>query len=142
MSFKSDLYAYLTGVSALTTIVGTRIYPNFMTDPNSPRPYITYTLSTNENVDHLLDPSSLVRQTLQFDIWADAAVQSWDIQTQLRKALDGYRGTMNSATVVREVRLTSIFENVDGPNDGGNAPAHRLTMEFAFWYIRTTQGFS
>lgn len=140
--FKDDLYAYLGSISALSSLVGDRIYPNWVTDARQPRPYIVFTVASNENVDHLRDPSALVRQMVQFDIWGDVADDTWAVQTQLRKALDGYYGTMNSNTAVREARLQNILENVDGPNDGGEEPYHRLTMDVIFWYRRDTQGFN
>ena len=140
-AIKTDLYAYLTGYAGLSALVGLKVYPSFVMSSTPVKPFITYFISSNENVDYLLDPTDLCNISVQFDIWADTALECENIGNQLRFALDGYRGTMGTASI-RRIFLKGVYDGIDGPNDNTEQPEFRKTMDYDIWYFRTTLGYA
>ena len=88
MSLESDLYAYLSTHAALTSVVGTRIYPAPLPQACS-LPALTYSrISTATMYSHGGD-SALDAVRLQFDCWATSHTDVIALAAALRAALTG-----------------------------------------------------
>jgi len=104
MNIGQYIYAKLAATTAITDLVGTRIYPVFQPQ-NTAYPVIVY-LAKNEPHHLVKDQvSDLDTSVVTFHIWADAA-QGQDayasldaIDSALRTALDFVEGTAGSITV-------------------------------------------
>ena len=130
---KAALYAYLSGQSSITNIVGTNIYANWATY-DTPEPYII--ISRIDGADfapQLSQASDRIQSTVQLDIWGIASVQAETLAELLRGLLDGYTGAMGSEHIYA-MRQTSIFDGPLAPNDGANVATARSTMTFEVWH--------
>lgn len=99
------IYGKLSITSAITDLVGLRIYPVFLIQ-DAAYPAIVYTVN-NEPLDSRMKDKGPYhdRATVTFHIWADHAQgqQGYDdldaIDAALRTALDNVEGTVSGVTV-------------------------------------------
>jgi hypothetical protein len=87
---ESQIYSLLN-VSAVTSIVSTRIYP---TDPkeNTDWPFLVYKLSRDETNNTLTAVSSLNSYTLTVDLWTKSLSSQNTLSAAVQGQLSGYRG--------------------------------------------------
>lgn len=134
MTIKAALYTYLTAQSAVTSVVGQRVYPQ-QAPMNAQLPYITYQRIADPVQHHFEEATALASPTIQFDCWAKSDVEMQSVSEALRNVLDGFRGTM--ATVdVRSTALVSQDDTIERPDDGSEQSTFRTTMDFDIWYAR------
>lgn len=140
MSFKSDLWTYLTQDVGLSALVGDRIYPRFA--PSSAvRPFIIYSRIASTSVHHLgtasIQPSGLMRDMVQFDIYGETETSANDVKEALQDVLNGQELVMGN-TLVRRCFLSNEMDGFEAPTDGTNDSEYRETVEFLFWYFRSS----
>jgi hypothetical protein len=142
MSLRADLYAYLAAQSAVTDLVGTRIYPEWNASGNETLPYVVYTLISESRDPHLGSASGLVRSTVQIDVYA-ATTRSMDaVADAIRGELDGFRGTWNESTVVRECHLESRRNGHETDGQAGNVGVFRASLDYRIWHVETVPTFT
>jgi hypothetical protein len=107
------IYGILSATAAVTALVSTRIYPNNVPQ-NVIMPYISYTIVSTEPTltKDVISPLDTIRISL--DIYSVNYDTSQQIGAAVRKALDGYKGIINSQAVQR---IT-----FDGQGDGEYEP--------------------
>jgi hypothetical protein len=107
------IYGILSATAAVTALVSTRIYPNNVPQ-NVIMPYISYTIVSTEPTvtKDVISPLDTIRISL--DIYSVNYDTSQQIGAAVRKALDGYKGTINLQAVQR---IT-----FDGQGDGEYEP--------------------
>ena len=92
---EESLYTYLTSVSGITSLVGTRIYP-FRIAQGSTMPCLTYQrISTPRIITHDVSgkTGTLASPRFQFDAWGVTYAQVKSITEALRDALNGKSST-------------------------------------------------
>lgn len=132
MKIGQYIYAKLAATTAVTDLVGTRIYPVYMPQ-DAAYPCIVYMA---DNVPHHLvkdQPSDLDRSTVRFHIWASAAqgengyAALDNIDAALRTALDYVEATAGGVTVGNC--------HYDGSNDIRNEEMTLLGREAIYTFI-------
>ncbi len=105
MNLGKYIYGKLSAASAITDLVGTRIYPIFLPMTAS-YPAIVYMVNNTPNDRGMKDrPADHDKAIVTFHIWVDHAQgqQGYDdldaIDTALRTVLDYVEGTVNAVTV-------------------------------------------
>lgn len=140
MSFKSDLWTYLTQNTDLSAAVGDRIYPGFAPS-SAARPFIIYSRISSDSTHHLgtasIAPGGLMRDVMQFDIYAETESAANEVKEILQDVLNGQEMVMGG-TQIRRVFLSNETDGMEPPSDGTNDAEYRETMEFVFWYLRPT----
>jgi hypothetical protein len=122
---ESDLYSYLSGVSAVSALAGTRLYPLIL--PQAPTyPAITYTVQGADRDYTYCGPSGLVKKDIQIDAWGSTYAAAKALQDVLRVALDGFVGLMGNTRVHRVEILAEIDVYEDEPQ------AYRSSYSFVF----------
>ena len=129
MSFLGDIKAKVAGVAAITSIVGTKIYPG-MVPTSQDLPYLTYEVVGYEGVHNILSASGIASFSVQFDaIGTQLQVES--IAEGLRNALDGFRGIFNNNTTVNYCTLLSQIDNsVLEAKAANQLICYRRTLDF------------
>ena len=105
MQLGKYIYGKLSATTAITDLVGTRIFPVFLPQ-TADYPAIVYTVN-NTPLDRSMksEPADHDRATVTFHIWADHAQgqQGYDdldaIDAALRTTLDFVEGTVSGVTV-------------------------------------------
>lgn len=138
MELNESLYSYLTSVTALTALVGDRIYPD-RAGEKTQKPYLTYELVSEGEVDTLTQPDTvLIGPTiLQFDVWANSRSSARDVAKQLRKAFKNLKGQIGGPEGITLSSTSRVSHTTDFEEKDGIVVAYRDMQEFEFWYYET-----
>jgi len=101
MTMNASLYAYLVGTSAITALIGTRIYPVDEVPQNEPLPYIVYEVVSNIPYHLMSADADVYSPRYAIHIFANTNLEIDNIEAAIKTALQDYRGTMNGTTVQR-----------------------------------------
>lgn len=136
MSLKSGLYNYLSGLSGLSALVATRIYPD-MAPAQADLPYIVYSIVSSEHVRHTDGASNFASRRVQFDVYGASALSVDNVFMQLRAALESKLGTIGTGpnqVVVISSGIESERDDYIAPTDGGQVGKHRRMIDFIIWH--------
>ena len=125
---EAGIFALLSGMSGVTAICGTRIFP-LLLPTDETLPAITWHIVSSVPRPTFLS-SGFVRTRIQFDCWGDVYADAANLRAALIGALNGYVGTLSNGLRVSNVdRVQSIdFYHRD-------AMQYRLAVEFVFYHI-------
>jgi hypothetical protein len=141
MSFKSDLWTWLAANTEIAAAVGSRIYPVFA-PTSAARPFIVYSRISSDSIHRMgtgsLPTNGMMRDVIQFDIYAESEFSANTIKEMLQEQLDGQTIDMGN-TKVRRIFLSNETDGVETPSDGTNDGEYRETMDFTFWYLRDSE---
>ena len=130
MSVESALYSYLTGVTGVTDVIGTRLYSDLANASGITRPFVSYFVVSENPSRHFGGPAGLKFARIQMDVWASSGPSRRAVAEALRLALDGFSGTMGAELlVVRRCALDMVRNTYVDPEDGTETPTYRATIE-------------
>lgn len=92
MSFKTDLYDYLSTYPGLTALVGKKIY-RVKVDQRAQPPYITWQIVSNIRTYSHQGNSGLNKISLQISCFANTTVENDAIAAQVAMAIDAWPGS-------------------------------------------------
>ena len=115
------IYHLLTNATAITDIVGTRIYPE-VAQQDGDLPYIVYNVSNNEPSDTKPEPSKLDTAEIEVHCYATSYSQAIDIAVAVRGALDRVKGTYNGVNV-QSIQYINEVIDFDEPQRAYNISA-------------------
>lgn len=138
MSVESALYSYLGGVSAVTALVSTRIYPS-QAPQGAALPYVVHHKVSERRFPNVAGPSGMVRARHQIDVFGATLDSAQSVAETLRNNLDGWRHTVMGAEQlnVLSIDLDDVRSDFTPPNDGGDPGTHRVTGDYVFLYAET-----
>lgn len=128
-TIAQSFYTYLSGNSAVTALVGTRVYPQVIPQPVVLRPAITYYQESGEYIEHLGGRSDLRMAEFEAHCWAPQYLDARNLAEVVDAELTGYRGTFGSHTA-ESIRKVNDFD-VGPDNDTG---LHRVILRFDIAY--------
>ncbi len=108
MSVKTDIRRLLLSKSAITSLVGNRIFPSFIPQKNRAYPAITYSLVSNNSAHHLQGGAGYGEQRLQVDVYAITEESRDAVVEALRNQLQGFPPAGTSGTIGAGTVVTSI----------------------------------
>ena len=113
MGIESGVVARLNAVSAVTSLVGTRIYANTLPDSTA-HPAIIYQVISDVPFDSILgeDPGKNLAR-IQFTIIADSTASRIAVNDAIKNALKRFKGASGDVTIL-DSRLDNV---VDLPYD-------------------------
>lgn len=109
MSVRSDLVAYLAGVSGVSAIAGTRIRPVAL-EQDDARPAVTVRRMPSDHDHRLSGGAGRSTATFQIRSWGNLYKDADTLGEAVRQAMQGFGGTMGS-TEVTSVRLVNDFDD-------------------------------
>lgn len=83
---SATIYSTLAGDAEVVALVGTRIYPVWVSSPPD-RPYITYRLISGTPLNDLGDDPLVDQRRIQIDAWADSYASAHAVESAVRDAL-------------------------------------------------------
>lgn len=122
------LQTFLEAQSTITSVVGTRIYPQHL-PRNSSYPCLTHQLVSRTYGHHLSGVTGLSTARVQVDCWGEKLSDVETLAEAVRVALDGYFGTIGDVTVA--------FVQLDNEQDLSEAPQDESEQ----WLYRRTQDY-
>lgn len=109
-----ELVAYVLGDNTMSNLIGTRLYPNKVMQ-DSALPCLVYQLITEVESIKAHDGVLLRQLRIQFTAWADSYADAHAIYTRLRQLFDGYRGGLDSSTIVVEEAYVDVGNDLFDP---------------------------
>ncbi len=91
MPIENTIYSRLTSTTALTSAVGSRIYPTIPAENLPALPFAVYRITDTEPQLTTQGVSSLTKYTLEVDSYATTVAVQAAVQAAVRAALHGYR---------------------------------------------------
>lgn len=141
MSIQRALYSYLTGVSAVSALVGTRIYTHVAPE-GAALPRVTVQKVSETHPDHLLGASGLVHTRVQVDCWDDDADGVIALGDAIRTAVHGFRGAMGDESLaIRRSTVDTRRDSYEAPHDGSMVGVHRVTLDLMISHVETVPTF-
>ena len=92
MNAEQAVHGRLTTFAGLTALVGTRVCPLLLPEAAT-LPTLTYQRVSGPWTHGQAGAVLLSRPRIQVDVWAASYASAKSVATQVRLALDGYRGT-------------------------------------------------
>ena len=135
MAIGADVRTYLLTKSAVTTVVGTRIYPGFVPQKISTYPLVVYSVVSSIAKDLLTGGAGWAETRIQLDVYATTAVARDSLVEILRDELQGFpttsSKTMGSSTVTAVVYLNSL-DLYEPPQDNSDTGLFRNSTDYWF----------
>jgi len=133
VSIEAALYSYLSGVSAVTALVSTRIYPGQAPEATA-KPYIVHHRISGRRFPSVTGPSGMVRARIQIDIVAATRASALAVFEVLRNNLDGWRQATMVSEYVLSINLDDERSDIVAPTDGADPGTHRMTTDWIVLY--------
>lgn len=131
---EQAIYARLAAFSGLSALVGTRIYPLFA--PERPvSPFVIYQRISAERTGSIYGPSNIAIPRFQIDAYATTYAGAKAVATQVRLALDNYRGTVSYTGGSTKIRCAVLANDLDLYEDSIQPdPLYRVSMDFMVYH--------
>lgn len=114
MEIEQGIDSYLSGLAAVTNLIGDRLYPvNLPQNPTYPA--LTYTQISEISIVAHDGAGDLMMCRFQFDCFALSYAGVKALARALRRALDGFKGTMGEVTVPAVLFITALDAFEDPP---------------------------
>jgi hypothetical protein len=129
---EAVLRTALVSSTAVTAIIGTRIYP-VLAPASAALPLVTWRRSGIERGQTLAGPAGLPRVSVEFSIYGTTYEQARELADAMRVVLDGYGGTVDNTTV----RQTSLEDESDDFVTLAGAdmpPVYQITQRYDLWW--------
>jgi hypothetical protein len=98
VTLEDGLYTFLTGLSAVTSLVGTRIYPT-SAPAASPRPYLVYERPDTEFEQHAGGSAGIAEATLRLKAYGDTPKQARTLIETVQPLLEGFQGLWGTVPI-------------------------------------------
>lgn len=134
MGFKDDLVAYLKSKTTVTDIVGTGVEKirQGWAQQGIAKPFITVGVE-NHNHEHVLSGGAGFKEpTVEINLWTAKQSERESLGEAVRGVLQGFRGTMNSSSVVKCTTLENDNEFDEPDRHSGEGVVYRRVMQFKF----------
>ena len=129
---EAVLRTALVGTTAVTSLVGTRIYP-VLAPASAALPFVTWRRSGIQREQTLAGPMGLPRVTVEYSIYGTTYEEARQVADAMRVVLDGYGGTSDNTTV----RQTSLEDESDDFVQLAGAdlpPVYQVTQRYDCWW--------
>lgn len=128
MSMKSSLITYLNTKTGITDLVASRIRTGYA-EHKERLPYVVIHNIDAVHEHHLEAATGFIQGRFQFDCYGVSPTAAADLAEQVRQALDGFRGTMDSV-YVSTCRLDSERDDVTPPIEGADLGIYSVQQDY------------
>ena len=135
---ESDLYTYINDQATITSLVGTRIYPD--TAPQKcDYPFMVYSKIDTTREMHLRGATGVCVARFQIDIYAPSRMICESIIEQVRLRFNGFQGNWDT-TFIHQVRLESESNGWD-IESGKDTGIHTASVDLVIVFTEATTDF-
>lgn len=129
---EAVLRTALVGNTAVTALLGTRIYP-VLAPASAAIPFVTWRRSGIDREQTLGGPMGLPRVSVEYSIYGTTYEEARQVADAMRVVLDGYGGTLDNT----EVKQTSLEDESDDFVQLAGAdlpPVYQVTQRYDVWW--------
>ena len=128
---EAGIFGRLSGQTALTNLVGTKIFPG-MAPPRTAMPYITYFKVSDYRVHAMRGDPGLAGPRIQVDVWSTSFTQAKSISIQVRTALQDFSGSTGGVAFQRIFfEDENSFTEMDLETD---EPTYHISQDYFAWH--------
>ena len=124
---------YLESKTAVTNLVGTRIYPRHLPRDNTTYPVLTHQLISNNHLHVIGSAAGQSTARVQVDCWGLKLADVETLAEAVRGILQGYSGKMGTVDV-GFVMLVNDMDMHESPKDASEQWLYRRVMDFTVKY--------
>jgi len=135
---EAELYSYITAQASITSLVGTRIYPD--TAPQKcDSPFIVYSKIDTTREMHLRGATGVCVARFQLDVYASSRMICETIIEQVRLRFSGFKGNWGT-TFIHQVRMESesVGWDIESGKDTG---IHTGSVDLVVIFTESTTDF-
>lgn len=136
MTLLEALHVYFAGKTAITDIVGVRLYR--ITRPqNSDLPALTWRKVSGQDQLHQTGTSTLTECRVELTCWASTPSGAETLRTAVRDVCQRYSGTITDSgesVVIVLIRIEDDSEFYDPPQDASEAGVYFVTVDLHIWW--------
>lgn len=132
---EAVLRSALVASTAVTSIVGSRIYP-VLAPASASLPYATWRRTGIERQQTFNLPMGTPRVTVEYVIYGTTYEQAREAADAFRVALDGYGGT-NGTTEVKQTSLENEADDFVTLAGSDLPPVYSVTQTYDIWWQET-----
>ena len=129
---ETVLRTALVSHTAVTSIVGSRIYP-VLAPASAAVPFVTWRRAGVQREQTLSGPAGMPRVTVEYSLYGSTYEQARELADAMRLVLDGYGGTADNT----EVKQTSLEDESDDFASLAGAdlpPVYQVTQRYDVWW--------
>jgi hypothetical protein len=128
----TDYIAYLKTQTAVTDLVGTRIFPDTTTQ-DTLRPLVLVSLVSDVPTDHV-GGTNFAQARVQVDVIADKKITAAPVREALRSVTNYFRGTMGTQTI-RGCTTETQRDDYAPPRTGEKLGWFMASIDFLFSHL-------
>jgi hypothetical protein len=129
---EAVLRSALTASTAVTTLIGARIYP-VLAPASAALPLVTWRRSGIQREQTLGAPMGIPRVTVEYSIYGTTYENAREIADAMRVVLDGYGGT-NGTTTVNQTSLETESDDFVTLAGADLPPVYQITQSYDVWW--------
>lgn len=129
MSISTNLRKYLLSKSAITSLVGTRMFPRKIPQKNSAFPVIVYRIVSQDAAHHLAGGAGYAGTRIQLDVYSETETETDALAEAIRNQMQGYSGAMGTASVTSVV-LKNSQDLYEPPQDNSDTGLYRNSTDY------------
>ena len=134
---SKDIRSFLLSVPAISSAVGTRIFPDIV-EQNADFPAIRFMIISTTPYEHLSGILPVAKARLQIDAYGDTRTSANSVADLIRIAIEKFRGTINSQ-FIHEINLaTGEAHTLDPDALKINKRLYVTSQDFFVTYKTTT----
>lgn len=114
--------------SALTALIGTRLYPVLLPEVAT-YPCVTYNVVSSTN-DYTFETKEISRKRIDFNCFGETYIDCKAVKQALRNVVDGYVGTLTDGT-----RVLGTFSGTELDFFEDHARVYRVLAEYIFEFV-------
>lgn len=125
---EAVLRTALVGNTAVSTLVGTRVFP-VIAPATATLPFVVWRRTGIQREQTLANPMGMPRVTLEYQIYGVTYDQTREVADAMRLVLDGYGGQLEN-TVVDQVSLENESDDFVSLGGAEMPPAYQITQTY------------
>lgn len=134
------LYQYLMSKSTVTSLCGTRGYPEVLPQ-GATLPAFTYSEVDANSFDNIDGESTGLRQTrLQVNCFSEKHSEAQELRERIRLVLQGYRGVAGLEHI-RGCSIGGYYGRYEPPINGKGSGRHLRSIDFIISHTETSTSF-
>jgi len=123
------IYTILKDTSAVSSLVGARIYP-LKAPPKVTKPFVTYQRISGDRWRSFDGPTGTAQPRIQVDCYATTYAAAKALADAIRQNLDGYAGTVTTTSGAVRIGGISLMTDRDLFEDDIDPVLYRVSMDF------------
>lgn len=135
MSVESSFNSLLASATATTAIVSTRYYAGAVADPDVTKPYLFWTVLTDDEPGHLVGSSLLSMALIQVTFVATTLAGAVALRDAFRSDMHTYRFVSGNA--IDSIRIADSSMTQPLPQSGEAVGVTAVTSDYTVWYTRS-----